>query len=269
MAQLLGIRTLRSTAYHPQTDGETEQVNQELEIYFRIFCSNNPETWKQLNPLMEFSHNQKVHSTTKQTLFYLMMGYEPKDIPLVFDRTNAPTAEQRVKTLKETRNEAAAAHELARQMVAERTTRGFIPFKKGEQVWLDRRNLKIGYQSRKLAPKREGLFTITEALGLVTYHLQLPNQWRIHDIFHASLLSPYHETEAYDPNFVKPPPDLIEGEEEYEIEAITNHKKWGRGYQYLVKWKGYSISDNTWEPPSNLKNAREILNDYQLTHHIL
>ena len=81
-------------AYHPQTNGETEQVNQELEIYFRIFCSNNPETWRQLNPLMEFSHNQKIHSTTKQTPFYLMMGYKPKDIPLAFEKTNAPTAEQ-------------------------------------------------------------------------------------------------------------------------------------------------------------------------------
>jgi len=74
-----------------------------------------------------------------------MMGYEPKDIPLVFDRTNAPTAEQRVKTLHEARNKAAAAHELVRQKMAERSTQGFTPFKKGEQVWLDGWNLKIGY----------------------------------------------------------------------------------------------------------------------------
>jgi len=154
---------------------------------------------------------------------------------LAFEKTNAPTTEQRIATIHEARNEAAAAHELARQMVAERMTRGFTPFKKGEQVWLDQRNLKIGYQSRKLAPKREGPFTITEVLGPVTYCLQLPNQWRIHDIFHASLLLPYRETEAHGPNFVKPPPDLIEGEEEYEIEAIMSHKKWGRGYHYLVK----------------------------------
>jgi len=269
MARLLGIKTLRSTAYHPQTDGETEWVNQELEIYFRIFCSNNPEMWKQLNSLMEFSHNQKVHSTTKQTLFYLMMGYEPQDILLAFEKTNAPTTEQWIATLKEACNEATAAHELARQMVTERTTWGFTLFKKGEQVWLDSQNLKIGYQSRKLAPKREGPLTITEVLGPVTYHLQLPNQWWIHNVFHASLLSPYWETEAHGPNFVKPPADLIEGEEEYEIEAITSHKKWGRGYRYLVKWKGCPISDNTWEPLSNFKNAQEILKEYQLTHHLL
>ena len=91
MPEVLGLGV--SNTYHPQTDGETEQVNQELEIYFQIFCSNNPTMWNQLNPLMEFSHNQKVHFTTKQTPFYLMMGYEPKDIPLAFERTNAPAVE--------------------------------------------------------------------------------------------------------------------------------------------------------------------------------
>lgn len=115
IAKLLGIKTIRSTAYHPQTDGETERVNQELEVYFRIFCSNNPETWKQLNPLMEFCHNQRVHSVTKKSPFYLMIGYEPTDIPVAFNRTHAPTAEQRLKELSEARNEATAAHELARQ----------------------------------------------------------------------------------------------------------------------------------------------------------
>jgi len=255
--------------YYPQTDGETERVNQELGIYFRIFCSNNPKTWKPLKSLIEFSHNQKVHSTTKQTPFYLMMGYEPKDIPLAFDRTNALTAEQRVKALHQARNEAAAAHELARQKMAERSTQGFTPFKKGEQVWLDGWNLKIGYQSRKLAPKQEGPFIITEVLGPITYHLKLPNQWRIHDVFHASLLSPYCETETHGPNFTKPPPDLIESKEEYEIEAIMSHKKWGRGYWYLVKWKEYPISGNTWEPGNSFKNAQEILTEYQLTHHLL
>ena len=88
--------------------------------------------WKLLNSLMEFSHNQKVHSTTKQTPFYLMMGYEPKDIPLAFNKTNTPTAEQQVKALHEARNEAAAEHELARQKMAERSTQCFTPFKKEE-----------------------------------------------------------------------------------------------------------------------------------------
>ena len=268
MFRLLGIKTLRSTAYHPQTDGETERVNQELEIYFRIFCQNHPETWKQLNPLMEFSHNQKMHSVTKKSPFYLMYGYEPKDIPLAFDRTNTPAAEQRVKELSEARKEASAAHELARQKMAERTTRGFTPFTKGEKVWLDGRNLKIGYPSRKLAPKREGPFKITQVLGPVTYRLELPHQWRIHPIFHASLLSPYRETETHGPNFPQPPPDLIEGEEEFEVEAIIAHRKRGRGYHFLIKWVGYPTSDNTWEAEGHLKGAQEILSEYKLAHQL-
>jgi len=132
--RLLGVKTLRSMAYHPQTDRETECVNQELEIYFRIFCTNNPKMWKSLNPLMEFSHNQKVHSVMKQSLFYLMMGYKPKDILLAFEDTNTPAAEQRLKTLKEARSEASTAHELTRQQMAEWSTRGFTPFKKGQRV---------------------------------------------------------------------------------------------------------------------------------------
>ena len=214
MVWLLEIKMLRSTVYHPQTDGETERVNQELEIYFWIFCSNNPRIWKPLNSLIEFSHNQKVHFTTKQTPFYLMMGYKPKDILLAFDRTNAPTAEQWVKAFNKARNKAAAAHELVRQKMAERSTQGFTPFKKGEEVWLDSQNLKIGYLSQKLAPKWEGPFMITEVLEPVIYCLKLPNQWQIHGVFYTSLLSLCHETETHSPNFMKPPPDLIEGKEE-------------------------------------------------------
>jgi len=143
---------------------------------------------------MEFSHNQKIHSVTKQSLFYLMMEYEPKDIPLAFENTNTSTAEQRLKTLKEARNEASAAHKLTRQQMAEQSTQEFTPFEKGQKVWLDRRNLKIGYESRKLAPKREGPFEITEVMGPVIYCLKLPNQWRIHPVFspclpHLSLIT--------------------------------------------------------------------------------
>jgi len=82
-----------------------------------------------------------------------MMGFEPTDIPLAFDRTNAPTAEQRLKELQEARNEASVAYELARQKMAEHSTREFTLFQKHDKVWLDGQNLKIGYPSQKLAPK--------------------------------------------------------------------------------------------------------------------
>ena len=93
----------------------------------------------------------------------------------------------------------------------------------GDQVWLEGTHLKLPYQSTKLAPKRYGPFTITKQINLVTYQLTLPTTWQIHPVFHASLLSPYRETNAHRLNYSRPPPDLIGGEEFYKVEQIRDH----------------------------------------------
>jgi hypothetical protein len=112
LGKLLGVKLAMSTAYHPQTDGETKQVNQELEIYLRTFCSNEPDTWKRYLPTTEFAHNQKTHSAVKHSPFYLMMGYKPLGLPTTFPKMNVPEAEKRLTALFCTQNEAQAAHEL-------------------------------------------------------------------------------------------------------------------------------------------------------------
>ena len=90
LGRILGIKLAMSTAYHPQTDGETERVNQEVEIYLHMFCAINPEDLKCLLPTAEFTHNQRTHSVQKNSPFYLMMGYEPKVMPLPYTKTNVP-----------------------------------------------------------------------------------------------------------------------------------------------------------------------------------
>jgi hypothetical protein len=154
---------------------------------------------------------------------------------MAFRRSHAPAAEKRIIELKRARDEASAAHELARMKMAERNMRGFTPFEKGDKVWLEGKNLRTPYESRKMASKREGPFEIEEVLGPVTYKLILPQQWRIHPVFHATLLSPYRETPAHGPNFPQPPPDRVQGEEQYEVEAILAHKQTRGELQYLVK----------------------------------
>ena len=101
----------------------------------------------------------------------------------------------------------------------------------------------------KLAPKRHGPFTIVKRVSPVAYQLQLPMAWTIHYVFHASLLTPYHETTEHGTNYTRPPPDLIEDAKEYEVEAIVNHRHFGceQQLQYLIKWKGYPDADNTSE----------------------
>ena len=142
-----------STSYHPQTNGETEQVNQEVEVYLHIFCSNNPKNWKHLLPTTEFAHNQRTHSIQKNSPFYLMMGYEPKSMPLPYAKTNVPELEQRIILLQRARDEALATHELARQLVVECVHQNFTPFKAGEKVWFEAKNLKMAHLTKKLAPK--------------------------------------------------------------------------------------------------------------------
>jgi hypothetical protein len=159
-----------------------------------------------------------------------------------------------------------AAHELARQTMMERITQKFIPFKKGNEVWLDSKNLKLPYPTRKLAPKREGPFSIIEVISPLSYRLKLPDQWKIHPVFHAHLLTPFRETSTHGSNYLHPPPDLIDGVEEHEVEFITRHRLRGHSHQYLVKWKGYPTADNTWEPESNLDHAAELLKEYKDRH---
>jgi hypothetical protein len=137
----------------------------------------------------------------------------------------------------------------------------------GDQVWLEAKNLALPYQTRKLAPKRHGPFTITKQVSPVAYQLSLPPTWTIHDVFHASLLTPYHETVEHGTNHNPPPPEMIKGEAEYEVETIMGHRFFGKGrkLQYLIRWKGYSAADDTWEPEGQVF-ALQLLDAYHRKH---
>jgi len=127
--------------------------------------------------------------------------------------------------------------------------------------------LKFPHQKTKLNPKRYGPFKIIKVISSVAYQLELPPSWKIHPVFHASLLSPYSETTSHGPNFSRPPPELIDGEAEYEVELIRSHRHHGRSrmLQYLIKWKGYPKSDNTWENANQI-HAPESIKLYHKTN---
>ena len=142
--------------------------------------------------------------------------------------------------------------------------RTFQPYALGEKVWLEGTNLKLSHPSAKLAPQWYGPFPITKVISPVVYCLDLPPAWKIFSTFHASLLSPYHETIKHGSNFPEPLPDLIEGHEEYEVEqTLGEHtfERWKKK-QFLVQWKGYSTAHNSWEPTKNV-NALELVKEYR------
>jgi len=98
-------------------------------------------------------------------------------------------------------------------------------------------------------------------VGPTIYHLELPTQWKIHNTFHGSLLLPYYETEEHGRNFPEPTPDLIEGQPEWEVEDILDSRRYRHKLQYLIKWKHYSDTHNSWEPKEAI-NAPVLLTAY-------
>jgi hypothetical protein len=221
LCKLLGIKSKLTTAFHPQSNGGTERVNREIQLYLSVFCINNPSSWSRALKKAEFVHNNRTHADRNQTPFELMYGATPKAIMEPYFKGQIGNQE-RMEQLQYWRNDVLLAHEYARQRMKEKIKSNFTPFKKGDKVWLEGINLKSGY-NKKITTKREGPFTIIEVLGPITYRLKLPDKWRIKDVFHTSLLTPYVENKVHGPNYPQPPPDIIDGKPEWEIERIIGH----------------------------------------------
>ena len=102
---------------------------------------------------MQFAHNCQRHTARNMSPFKMIMGYHPRALPEYIKLTNVPSIEQRLEHIVKLRMEAGALHELARQRMAERSKQGSPTFKLGKKVWLEARNLNLGFQSKKMAPK--------------------------------------------------------------------------------------------------------------------
>src|SRR5712672_237743 len=174
---------------------------------------------------------------------------------------------ERLKSLEQIRADVTAALNVAAE-VMKRKGPG-IPsqtFSPGQLVWLEGSNIKTTHPKAKLAPKRHGPFKILSTTP-TNSRLQLPPAWRIHPMFHNSLLTPYKETKEHGPNFTQPPPDIVEGEEDhYEVETVLDARPTPnrRGIQYLIKWVGYPNSENSWIPASGMKHASKLVQEFHL-----
>ena len=134
----------------------------------------------------------------------------------------------------------------------------------GDWVFLSTRNLRMfaPHLPPKLKRRWVGPFTITKVVSPVAFRLNLPPGWQIHPTFHASNLKAYIRHPDFEREVEPPPPELVDGNLEYEVEAILRHRGKGARRQYLVSWKGYDLSKATWEPESHLTNAPDVLADY-------
>src|SRR6266478_2264126 len=255
----LGISCNLSMAFHPQTDGLSERKNQWVEQYLRLVTLMDPKGWVDWIALATAVHNNRVNVTTGLSPNQILLGYNPILNVEESLRTTNDLVEMRSKAMDQNRKNAIWALNKS----SDQSGPPLSQYKPGQQVWLDATHLKLPHQKAKLTLRRLGPFRIAKEISPVAYQLILPVNWRIHNVFHALLLNPYHETDAHGPNFTRPPPDLIEGEEEYEVEQIVAHRTFGRSkhLQYLIKWKGYPESDNSWEPADQV-HAPDLVKHY-------
>ncbi len=227
----LGISRNLSMAFHPQTDGLSKRKNQWVEQYLRLVTLMDPKGWVDWLALATAVHNNQTNVTTGLSPNQILLRYNP----ILNLEESLRTMNDLIEMQSEAMNQNCKNAIWALNKSSDQNSPPPSQYKPGQQVWLDTTHLKLPYQKAKLTPKRLGPFKITKEISLVAYRLALPTNWRIHNVFHASLLNPYHETNTHGPNFTRPPPDLVEGEEEFEVERIVAHRTFGRSKQSAAK----------------------------------
>ena len=269
IASETGINTKLSTAYHPQTDGQTERANQTVQQYLRAYVDYRQTNWVQHLPLAQFAYNSSINETTKMSPHYARFGHELEAYRGQYENTN--TSEEGIVTattwkhIVESLQDEIEFQNQRRKQYYDNKRQVEPSLKKGDEVYLLRRNIATKRPSSKLDYKKLGPFRISKKINNVTFKLNLPKTMKIHDTFHISLLEPKPRNMRESRN--THPPE-VENEEDdrdethYEVEKLLSSEYRDGQLHYLVKWKDYPGEDS-WEPAYLLDCHRLIRQFYQ------
>jgi len=278
----LGIKLTLSTAFHPETDGQTEIFNAQFEHFIRQYTDYTQNDWVTWLSMAEFSANNVMNASTQMSPFFANNGYHPRvsfGPPRPLEPSATPTIkagnkagtdfvnkmEQILALLKTNLISAQASQEFA----ANKTRSPAPAYRVGDEVFLDSRNIKTDRPIKKFDHKFFGRYKIKEVLGSHTYRLDLPFEHdKLNDSFHTNLLRPAPTDPLPGQRNPPPPPVAIDanGEKLWAIEAILDSKRTkvkGKEFQYLILWRGYDPSDKSWEPLSHVMNARASILEFE------
>ena len=259
------LRRRLSTAFHPQTDGQSEALNRILEDYLRAYVTDEPVSWANLLPLAQFAYNNSHVAPIRCSPNYAMFGktceirlFTSEDRP----QGKTPSVRDRVEKLEEVRRACSDHIVQAGERMAKYYNRTHVPkqFKEGDWVKLSTANLKVKF--RKIRPRWIGPFRITERIGAQAYRLSLPERYgRLHDVFPIQLLEQYNK--RGDEKLTLPPLSLDDPENICEVEEVRDAEKFDGVQHYLVKWVGLPGECSTWEPIEHMKGAKGAIKEYE------
>jgi Reverse transcriptase (RNA-dependent DNA polymerase)/RNase H-like domain found in reverse transcriptase/Integrase zinc binding domain/Chromo (CHRromatin Organisation MOdifier) domain/Retroviral aspartyl protease/Integrase core domain/Retrotransposon gag protein/Zinc knuckle len=263
LCKLMGIKQSFSSAFHPQSDGQTERTNRVMEDALRHFVAPDGTDWDEHLSSIEFAVNNAYQESTQNTPFFLNYGRHPRvpghpEFPSKVPR--AQGFEERYQQLWKRAKQCLQAA-VDRQKAYVDKHRVPLSLVVGDQVLLATKNARPkNVMGKKLLPKWMGPFTVVGKVNEVAYRLDLPETLKWHNVFHVSLLRKY-----IDGGRVQPPPlpEIVDGEPEYHVEKVLAHRLVGRNMEFLIKWKGYAQEHNSWEPAvAILENCENLVSEY-------
>jgi len=264
--KMLGIKMKLLTAFHPQTDGQTERINQELEQYLQFFIEHRQKDWLEWLVAAEFMVNNKVHTATKVSPFMANYGKELRMGGDIRKKGKVESVTESVERMKKVYEEVEVVLKKTQEEMKRYVDRGrkeTEEWKKGDQVLLNTKDLVFKERpTKKLMERYVGLYVIEEVVSSNAVKLQLPSSMRIHPVVNVSQIVRYKE-QVRGQEKEKGKPVEIEEVEEWEVEKILNKKKMRGVVKYLIRWKGFTVEGDTWEKRENLKNVEELIAEFE------
>jgi hypothetical protein len=278
-----------SSSHHPQTDGQTEVLNATIEQMLRAYVATDRTSWARWLSEVTHAYNSAVHSSTGYTPDFLLLGYQPRVSTVVFAPQTDPSqrpflpsqkAEDYIAVMEFHRQAARDALALAQERQARAYNKHRRPVQElepGDFVTINPHTMKLVDASGlgvKLVQRTIGPFEVMEKINPVVYRLRLPDNYPMHPVVNLEHLKKYNQSSAeFGERVVLPPTrDLLNASEEYEVEAILGHqlsgRKDGNRRMYLIRWRGYDPSEDSWVSEFELRNAPELKREYLALHQL-